>query len=245
MCTVTFIPLKNNIYITTNRDEDLMRKPASPPESYLLNNRLTIYPKDGKAGGTWVIVCENGNAAVLLNGAFNKHQQKEWYKRSRGLVLIDIMTCDDSLQAFKNYDLNSIEPFTLVILQKKQLFELRWDEQKKHVIELDPKVPYIWSSSTLYDSALQIQLKNHFLNWLNKHPFLGIDDILCFHNKASYEKQVPSSGSDLLQIKTVSTTNIHFNNNEASITYYDNLENKRHIIKMHLDEGVTHNEVVQ
>jgi hypothetical protein len=245
MCTVTYIPLKNNIYITTNRDEDLMRKPASPPESFVLNNKLTIYPRDGKAGGTWVIVCENGNAAVLLNGAFNKHQQKEWYKKSRGLVLLDIMTSDDPLQAFNGYNLNAIEPFTLVILQKKQLFELRWDDQKKHVMELEAKASYIWSSSTLYNSDLQIKLKNKFFNWLNKHPDLSIDDILNFHKNACYEKQVVFSNNDFLQIRTVSTTNINLKNIEASVSYFDLLKNENHVIKMHLDEGVMHNEAVQ
>jgi hypothetical protein len=245
MCTVTFIPLKNNIYITTNRDEDLMRKPASPPESYVLNNNSTIYPRDEKAGGTWVIVFGNGNAAVLLNGAFNKHQQKEWYKKSRGLVLLDIMTSFDPLQLYKDYDLNEIEPFTLVILQKKQLFELRWDEQKKHIMQLDPKLPYIWSSSTLYDSNLQAKLKNEFFNWLNKHPDLSIDDILNFHKKAYYENQAIFSNSYNLEIRTVSTTNMHLKNKEVSVAYYDLLKNEHHDIKMHLDEGVTHNEVVQ
>jgi hypothetical protein len=245
MCTVTYIPLKNNVYITTNRDEDLIRKPASPPELYLLKNKSTIYPRDGKAGGTWVVVCKNGNAAVLLNGAFNKHQQKEWYKKSRGLVLLDIMTSDDPLQAFKEYDLIAIEAFTLVILQKKQLFELRWDEQKKYVMELDPELPYIWSSSTLYDSILQIKIKNQFFDWLKTHPDLSIDDIFNFHKKARYEKQVIFSNSDKLQIRTVSTTNMHLKNNEVSVAYYDLLKNEHHDIKMHLDEGVAYNEVVQ
>ena len=74
MCTVTFIPTKEKYFITSNRDEKNIRKQGYCPCRILRSiKRKLIFPKDGDAGGTWIALHENGNAAVLLNGAFEKH----------------------------------------------------------------------------------------------------------------------------------------------------------------------------
>ena len=70
MCTVTFIPGKDRYFITSNRDEKMLRKPAIAPQPYVINGNTLVYPRDADAGGTWIAMNENGNAAVLLNGAF-------------------------------------------------------------------------------------------------------------------------------------------------------------------------------
>src|SRR4051812_680580 len=91
MCTVTYIPVGEKRFITSNRDEKIFRKKASPPQPYLHGKISLIYPKDGEAGGSWIALNENGNVAVLLNGGFEKHTPEPSYKRSRGLVFLDII----------------------------------------------------------------------------------------------------------------------------------------------------------
>ena len=181
MCTVTYIPLKDKVFITTNRDENILRTVARPPECYTQNNHKMIYPKDGSAGGTWIAVCENGNTGVLINGAFEKHQQKQKYKRSRGLVLLDLMKSDIPLEAFKKYDFYKIEPFTVIIRQIGHLYECRWDGQKKYILSLDHHLPYIWSSCTLYDAATQVVRNKNFHQWFNHNNGLTSKDVIHFH----------------------------------------------------------------
>src|SRR5437763_13365204 len=132
MCTVTFIPSAGKIYITSNRDEKLLRKQALPPRFYFHNDVQLIYPRDEDAGGTWIAVNNNGNVAVLLNGAFIKHASKPPYRKSRGLILLDIVKSNTALKYFFSTDLTNIEPFTIVLFEKNNLHECSWDGNKKY-----------------------------------------------------------------------------------------------------------------
>src|SRR3954447_19258865 len=127
MCTVTFIPLKDRVILTSNRDEKYSRKQALPPQQFYFNGGTIIYPQDADAGGTWVAINEDGNAAVLLNGAFVKHTPMPPYKKSRGQVLLEVIQTDRPVRSFVRTDLTHIEPFTLVIIDNKGLYECRWD----------------------------------------------------------------------------------------------------------------------
>jgi uncharacterized protein with NRDE domain len=60
-------------------------------KNYTVNGKNVIYPKDPKAGGTWYVVDENGTVLVLLNGAEEKHTIKLSYRKSRGLIVLDII----------------------------------------------------------------------------------------------------------------------------------------------------------
>ena len=83
MCTVTFIPVKKSVFITHNRDEQNLRTKALAPEHSLVHGTALLFPRDGKAGGSWAGMNEFGHAAVLLNGAFEKHLPKPPYRKSR------------------------------------------------------------------------------------------------------------------------------------------------------------------
>src|SRR5215213_8721662 len=119
MCTVTFIPSGDGIYITSNRDEKYLRKPAIATEKYHHRDGTILYPKDADAGGSWIAMKDNGDAAVLLNGAFEKHIPSPPYKKSRGLVFVDMVSDDIVVRKFLHYDLNKIEPFTLIVFEDK------------------------------------------------------------------------------------------------------------------------------
>ena len=150
MCTVSFVPVNNAVIITSNRDEHIQRQHAAAPAFHVLNNKKVIFPKDQQAGGTWFAACDNGVVAVLLNGAFVKHTSKPPYRKSRGLILLEVIEADDPFVFFKTLDLENIEPFTMVLFQYGNLYELRWDGNNKHDRSLDVSGNYIWSSSTLY-----------------------------------------------------------------------------------------------
>ena len=51
-----------------------------------------IFPKDPKAGGTWYAIDEFGTILVLLNGADEKHKVQLPYRKSRGLIVLDIIS---------------------------------------------------------------------------------------------------------------------------------------------------------
>ena len=143
MCTVSFIPVGDKFFISSNRDEKLSRKNALPPALHKHNGVNFIFPKDADAGGTWIAVKENGDASVLLNGAFINHIAEPPYRRSRGLILLDILAEKIPSAAFSKIALENIEPFTIVLFQQKSLFEFRWDGNEKFGKQLPKHKAYI------------------------------------------------------------------------------------------------------
>ena len=71
MCTVTYLPLGNDEFIlTSSRDVPYARERAEHPKKYDENGVTIYYPKDGKAGGTWIGVSDQKRLICLLNGGF-------------------------------------------------------------------------------------------------------------------------------------------------------------------------------
>ncbi|MGK4569406.1 NRDE family protein [Flavobacterium sp. 3HN19-14] len=132
MCTVSFVKANDKIIITSNRDEQVLREAAIEPQNYTVNDKKLIYPKDPKAGGTWYAIDGPGNVMVLLNGAAEKHEVKPPYRKSRGLIVLDIISGKSPFESWKQIDLDNIEPFTLILFEKRTfLYRLRWDGLQK------------------------------------------------------------------------------------------------------------------
>ncbi len=222
MCTVTYIPCREKYFITSNRDEKYSRSSAIAPVVYEFNRRKLIFPKDADAGGSWIAMDEHGNSAVLLNGAFEKHDSDPPYKQSRGQVFLTIVTAGKPVLQFKQIDLSGIEPFTVIILDKHHLYECRWDGSSKHCKQLKKNQPYIWSSVTLYDSDTIKKREKWFTDFLERHNEPTQKDILEFHHFAGDG----DADNDLLMERkgiysTVSITNILLTSDRASMKYID------------------------
>lgn len=185
MCTVTFLPNPDFTYIlTSSRDEKASRPSASAPEIHSGKNQRLLYPIDPAGKGTWIACSERGISASLLNGALVPHISAPPYKHSRGKVLLDLLENYKSVNDFvKNYQFIGIEPFTLVIVWGKKLFEVRWDGKKVYDTELTFEKAHIWSSVTLYNPAAVVRRKEWFENWLQEtEP--SLKTIRDFHKSA-------------------------------------------------------------
>lgn len=220
MCTVTYVPLKNSILLTSNRDEQIIREPALLPEKYQQKSGDILMPKDGKAGGTWMAMHNNGNSMVLLNGAFKKHIPNPPYRKSRGLIFLEIFDGNSPITIFNTIDLSNIEPFTLVIWQYNELIEARWDGKEKYVTPLPISQPRIWSSSTLYNDEVTAKRKSLFDKWLKETTYKTAEEIRLFHEFAhDKDISVRIGGNGMLQ--TVSITGIEITKEKAIMHYKD------------------------
>jgi hypothetical protein len=235
MCTVSFIPVKDKFLITSNRDEKYSRKTAVSPGMFVYNGQKLYFPKDVDAGGTWIVMKENGDAAVLLNGAFICHKAEPPYRLSRGIILLDIISAERPSVAFTKFNLQDIEPFTLVLLESNCLYEFRWDGTEKYCRQLKPGRPYIWSSPTLYDGFVTRKREQWFASFLNYHPIPTQQDVLNFHRfTGDGDKQ-----NDLLMTRdgmytTVSITSILLTRDRGCIKYMDLKNNSSSEIKIEL-----------
>ena len=229
MCTVSFVNVNGKIIITSNRDEKIIRPNAIEPKTYHLNNKKVIFPKDNKAGGTWYAIDEHSNVLVLLNGAEEKHVLKDNYRKSRGLIVLDLISSESPLEAWNAIDLDLIEPFTLVLFENQKLFQLRWNEIEKSTLELDTNQSHIWSSSTLYSKEIRAKRANWFSTFLDTQPEVNEEELFNFHRyteEENTEHGLIINRNDVL--KTLSITQTILEQNKVVIQYSDLIAEKEY-----------------
>ncbi|QBZ97637.1 NRDE family protein [Flavobacterium sangjuense] len=222
MCTVSFVNANGKIIITSNRDEKTLRPNSIEPKNYLINNKKIIFPKDQKAGGTWFAIDEHATILVLLNGADERHILKESYRKSRGLIVLELISSESVIAAWKNIDLENIEPFTLVLFQNQKLYQLRWNETEKSTLELDTNQSHIWSSSTLYSKEIREKRANWFYTFLDAKPEVDDEELFNFHRYTEEENTehglvINRNGT----LKTLSITQTIIEKNKVAIHYND------------------------
>ncbi|WP_130287661.1 NRDE family protein [Aquimarina brevivitae] len=223
MCTVTLIPTNHQDFIlTSNRDEAPVRQ-TIPPRIYDEDGVKMLYPKDALAGGTWIGISEHDSLICLLNGGFVNHRRKPGYKKSRGIVVKDLLKKPDLHLGLQSYDFTGIEPFTIIAVSWKSalsFYELVWDGSKAHFKKLDASTTHIWSSSSLYDQQMKAQRKTWFEQFLNKNQ-VSNTSLLQFHKTAG----VGDKHIDLIMnrgfVATTSITQIKKSGEQVSMNYED------------------------
>lgn len=221
MCTVTYFPINESDFIlTSSRDVSFDREKALLPKKYNEDGVELFYPKDGKAGGTWIGTSSKKRLICLLNGGFENHVSKNSYRKSRGKIVLELLQFDDLQQGLVAIDLNNIEPFTLVIVtwqDKLSLTEFVWDGVEKHTKKL-PQTEQIWSSSTLYTEEMRIMRQDWFENW-KKGRNGDAQSLLQFHREAG----IGNPEIDVLmkrpKVGTVSITQVIKQNETIQMNY--------------------------
>lgn len=225
MCTLTYLPIKNNTcIITSNRDESVLRK-TSPPKIKSINNKKVLFPKDEQAGGSWIATADNGWTVCLLNGAFEKHIPNPPYRKSRGLVLLDVFSFDSIKNFLDDYDLNGIEPFTMILsecIPGLKLTELRWDGKERYIKNIPAGKPNVWASASLYTPFVIEKRKKWFHDWLAENKKFTVDSIRKFHHflgEGDIANDIKMKRGDSLM--TVSITSIVFDGKKTKMIYED------------------------
>jgi uncharacterized protein with NRDE domain len=235
MCTVSFVRVNDAVIITSNRDEHIQRENATAPGFHQLQNKKIIFPKDAKAGGTWFASGDNGVVAVLLNGAFKKHIAQPPYRKSRGLILLEIIEAEEPLVFFKTLDLDNIEPFTIVLYQPGLLYELRWDGNDKYEKALDITGNYIWSSSTLYSDEVIEHRKNLFDRFIHSADSITAAKVHDFHSSNNGDDQNGFVISRQTGMKTFSITQAVVQSDAVNFSHADLLQQKRYTEILHIN----------
>ncbi|MCX7547968.1 NRDE family protein [Xanthomarina sp. F1114] len=225
MCTVTLIPSgTSNFVLTTNRDEAPNRETLNP-DFYMEEQVKLLYPKDKVAGGTWVGLSDKSRLVCLLNGGFTQHTRKDTYRLSRGVVVKDLLSSDCVLKSIEDYNLNDVEPFTIILVDwKKELlfFELVWDGTVKHLKNL-PLEPNIWSSSSLYTESMK-QSRDKWFQEFKLQQELNSKSLLEFHKTAGANNKEFGVIMDRGFVKTTSITQVVKSGEEVEMRFV-NLQN--------------------
>lgn len=195
---------------------------AIEPKNYFIHNKKILFPKDKKAGGTWYAVDEFSNVIVLLNGAAEKHEQEKNYRKSRGLILLDLIASDSPIVSWSTIDLTAIEPFTILLYEKNKLYQLRWNALEKETISLDTRQSYIWSSVTLYSEEIRKKRAQWFYTFLDTIPSVNEEELYHFHRyteEDNHEHGLVINRGEVL--KTMSITQTIIEHNRLEMKYFD------------------------
>lgn len=224
MCTVTLslLPEFNKGFVlTSNRDEAPFRE-ALPPEFYMEEGIKMLYPKDKDSGGTWIGVSEKRRVICLLNGGFDAHERETSYRKSRGIVVKDLLAAPDLDRNIDEYDLQRIEPFTIIAADwnsQLRFVELVWDGNRKHFKDLE-LTEHLWSSSPLYDSAMMEQRESWFKSF-QKENTLTPENFWKFHHSAGIGDKNVDVVMDRGFVRTQSITQIINTSAETAMKFKD------------------------
>ena len=240
MCTLTYIPLSdNNCFITQNRDEFIGRAmPGLVKKS--IAKKTVLFPQDKGGKGTWIATSDNRQIVCLLNGAFVKHKHRPPYRKSRGLVVLDYFASPDPKDFFESYDLDEIEPFTMVVYDNGKLYEWRWDEKERHLAIKDPKEKHIWASCTLYPPEHQFKRIEWFQAWQDSKINIDQAGVLDFHMNAGDgdpEYDLVMNRMDI--VKTTSITSIQVKEKSLEMKHIDLLRNEEQCSILDLSHSVS------
>jgi len=243
MCTVTFLPGEDQQFIlTSNRDEGVKRARPEFPKVIQYKDTDLILPKD-IAGGTWIGLSAKQRTVVLLNGAFVCHSKQELpYRHSRGIIVMEALTTHDLPDFFNHYDLDNIEPFTLLVIdwsKEISFTELRWDGYQRHIKAMDTTQPHIWSSATLYDDQQQQLREKWFEQWLKDRKEYTVDAISHFHKSAGEGDPITNLITERGYLKTLSVTTVNRMQEHPEMTYEDLTVNQKTTVGFNIKTAIS------
>jgi hypothetical protein len=241
MCTVSYIPLTGSptgsYLLTTNRDERLLRAAAEAPAWHHVFDAEVLMPVDPQGKGTWVATSGKGRTICLLNGGLVKHIPNPPYRHSRGLVVTGYFKFENFSSFAKGFDFSNLEPFTLVVVEEGQLYEMRWDGEQAYFRSPDPGRPWLWSSVTLYEPEIIQWREELFQSWIAQQAGLLATKpelILDFHQ---FKEESNEKHHILIErkgiLKTVSITSILHTRDHLALRYLDLMQRReQHLIKL-------------
>ncbi len=232
-----YLPGKSGSTLISNRDESPERKHARKPALIAQAHLSFLAPIDPEGGGTWIAANEIGEVLILLNGGFVFHQPGlGGYRKSRGLIVTEMIGSGVLEKQWSEIELDRIEPFTLVIFSGGQLLHAVWDGSEKHIFQKDSSQGHIWSSATLYEPQAIITKQKVFFEAYAKHS--ETKELLSYLSDFRDSKEgffIARPG----MVDTLSTTIIDLQKTETSMAYHDYLDGSESRIQIPIERKVS------
>jgi hypothetical protein len=143
-----------------------------------------IAPIDGDFGGAWIGANECGVSICLLNGARRGVQTRGGGRRSRGLLLPELLTAASLMEVNERLwraDLTPYAPFTLAVLEPGQPASVaEWDGFEKVIVPYaEPYMPLV--SSSFDPDGVQVRRREEFARRLESAGKLDARVLCGFH----------------------------------------------------------------
>lgn len=219
MCTLTYMPTRQGFIFTHTRDESPGRPASKKLQERSTKSGKMYFPQDLEARGTWMAL-GNNRAACLLNGGSKAYDRKAKYELSRGNIIPSLFEHDSTQAFYAQHNFAPYEPFTLIVREGHDLFQLIHDLDQNELIVHNYKELNIWSSTKLYTPEVRKKRQEQFYNWLAQKPKPAAAEIKDFHLRGQENADGPGFRIKVQGlIETVSLTQIEVAPNSASIFY--------------------------
>ncbi|NEN23301.1 hypothetical protein G3O08_07295 [Cryomorpha ignava] len=221
MCTLTYVPLKNEKIITANRDESPSRNASLLSPYFSAGGQAFYIAEEPLRGGTNIALGQNGRHSVLLNGAFEPHNMHQTYGMSRGIVLLKSLDCKNAFEFADQFQFKkeNIQPFTLIDFSDS-IRELRWDGETIFKKEFSLDEPHIWASAQLYSPEVLENRLKWFRNLLDKENITA-KEILDFHFQGGNGDPENDLVMNRGKVCTVSITQVSEKEDQKAIVHFD------------------------
>ena len=180
MCTVTVVPHEHGVRLLCNRDEQRTRLAALPPRIHDLDGQRALFPVDPPGRGTWVGVNDDGLIVALLNLRATSSTTCGATKRSRGLIVLELLRCTSLQQAVSvaaALDAARFGPFRAVMVHRGRLAAATGSGTGSvHCAQWLLDAPALFTSSSLGDTVVEsprrrlferLVLQNRPAGWLH------------------------------------------------------------------------------
>jgi uncharacterized protein with NRDE domain len=226
MCTLTYFKDRNgSIFITSNRDESHKRPPALMPGIYKRFGIHCLYPKDPQGEGSWFVVTETGICGVILNAADKSYKRNPPYRKSRGLVLLDMCISGKPSVLPTFYNFNGIEPFTAVLfdLLSDKIHEIKWRGDKCLSKTYTFDKPALWASANLFSDAEVKHKEKVFFDQISSAEIHDRESIIKFHRQNESNGGSCENFLDRPLVKTCSIISLIVHKKKLKVAYQDTI----------------------
>jgi hypothetical protein len=230
MCTVTFVPYAPRCHrIICNRDEQLSRPAALPPQRRSDNDVTALMPIDVVSAGTWLAVNDAGLAFVLLNR--NPQHSDQWQSRcsaprSRGEIIPHVMAATSSREAerrLSELDLTQLSLFRLLIDDGQHIRELISDGQSLRNRDHTLDQPLMFTSNGLGDDLDEAPRRELFNTMFAGSSDTWLEAQQSYHHHRWPDQPQLSVDMSRRDARTVSITTVNITQQAVVMRYHDRL----------------------
>lgn len=216
MCTISYHLTSTGFILTQNRDESPLRNTQE-----MHYEGSVYYPIDPVSKGTWIALHEKGMVCSLMNWTPHPALFPKVPELSRGTLIPTLMEETNPLDALISKRLDAYASFKLILASKGKLSSFIWDGATKKIEELDPGIPHLWSSASLYPREWQEKRKEWFKDWLRGRESVNTSEVSWFHNHGGIGNRYYDLVMDRGEVKTTSITQVSVEESRARIRYKD------------------------
>lgn len=232
MCTVSWLRTPDAFHVFFNRDEQISRPTALPPEPMHVEGCAILAPKDPLRGGTWLAVSDTGAVTALMNYYTATPPMEQTGKTSRGLLVHRLMalpTPQAVHERLTRSEAAAYAPFHLLRIDPDTVHQWTWDGRILHDEERTDQDPPLTTSSLAPNDVGRYRLQRYRALCHLDGP--TVESLRRFHEDREVGHEAEAPNVLRKDVRTVSISHIQVFANEV-IFEYDDVHQPRSTMRM-------------